>query len=138
MSYIPMTPPNGGVSYSTEEQDTGLTWINGKKIYQITVEFGALPNNGTKDVICTGMGTNVEDIIEISGIARGTASVSSTASFIPLCYAYGGSDANWYKWPISYFIRQQDNGHYKTIRLSTFTDRSANIAYFTIRYTKSS
>ena len=26
----------GGISYSTEEQDTGLTWIDGKKIYQKT------------------------------------------------------------------------------------------------------
>lgn len=25
---------SGGIPYSTEEQDTGLTWIDGKKIYQ--------------------------------------------------------------------------------------------------------
>lgn len=40
----------GGVSYSTEEQDTGLTWIDGKKIYQKTVEFGTLPNASSKEV----------------------------------------------------------------------------------------
>lgn len=42
--------PAGGISYSTEEQDTGLTWIDGKNIYQKTVEFGALPNTTSKDV----------------------------------------------------------------------------------------
>lgn len=29
----------GGVSYSLAEQDTGLKWIDGKKIYQKSVEF---------------------------------------------------------------------------------------------------
>ena len=29
--------PAGGISYSTEEQDTGLTWVDDKKIYQKTI-----------------------------------------------------------------------------------------------------
>ena len=29
--------PGGGIDYSTEEQDTGLKWIDGKKLYRITV-----------------------------------------------------------------------------------------------------
>lgn len=29
--------PAGGIDYSTEEQDTGLKWIDGKALYQITV-----------------------------------------------------------------------------------------------------
>ena len=32
-------PPSGGVDYSLTEQDTGLKWIDGKKIYQKSVEF---------------------------------------------------------------------------------------------------
>lgn len=31
--------PAGGISYSTEEQDTGLTWIDDSKIYQRTVDL---------------------------------------------------------------------------------------------------
>ncbi len=31
--------PIGGVSYSMEEQDTGLTWVDGKKIYQKTIKL---------------------------------------------------------------------------------------------------
>ena len=33
------TPAGGGVNYSTDEQDTGLTWIDGSKIYQKTFEY---------------------------------------------------------------------------------------------------
>lgn len=40
----------GGVSYSTAEQDTGLKWIDGKDIYQKTIEFGTMPVNEEKDV----------------------------------------------------------------------------------------
>lgn len=31
--------PAGGIDYSTEEQDTGRKWIDGSKIYQITVDL---------------------------------------------------------------------------------------------------
>lgn len=40
----------GGVDYSLDEQDTGLKWIDGKPIYQKTINFGALPNRTTKSV----------------------------------------------------------------------------------------
>lgn len=40
----------GGLNYTTAEQSTGLTWINGKTVFQKTVDFGALPNNTTKNV----------------------------------------------------------------------------------------
>lgn len=121
------------INYSTSEQNTGQKWIDGKDIYQITVDFGALPNNTTKDVTCTGMGTNVSEVIEITGLAK----TGNTGTFIPLCYTSGGNDANWYKWPILYFMRKNDS-HYETIRLTTYTDRSSSTAYFTIKYTKNS
>ena len=37
-------------NYSTSEQDTGYTWVDGKKIYKKTIEFGYLPNNTGKNV----------------------------------------------------------------------------------------
>ena len=43
--------PGGGVSYSLEEQWTGGYWIDGKKLYQKTVECGTIPSSGVlKDV----------------------------------------------------------------------------------------
>ena len=42
MGFIPMNNPTGTVNYSTEEQDTGLTWINGKHVYQRTFMFNSI------------------------------------------------------------------------------------------------
>lgn len=50
----------GGVNYSAEEQDTGLTWIDGSKIYQKTISIGEFPaRNGTKSVNHGITGLNV-------------------------------------------------------------------------------
>lgn len=40
----------GGVDYSLSEQDTGLKWIDGKTIYQKTIDFGSMPVGQEKDV----------------------------------------------------------------------------------------
>lgn len=52
----------GGISYSTEEQDTGLTWIDGKKIYQLTKEIGSVsyPLQDAKFSVQTGVDTLVD------------------------------------------------------------------------------
>ena len=39
-----------GIDYSFEEQGTGRRWVGGKKIYQKTIDCGALPNAATKTV----------------------------------------------------------------------------------------
>lgn len=42
--------PSHAGDYSTSEQDTGYTWIDGKAIYKKTVSFGTLPNATSVDV----------------------------------------------------------------------------------------
>jgi hypothetical protein len=37
-------------NYSLAEQDTGILWHDGKKIYKKTINFGALPNAAAKNV----------------------------------------------------------------------------------------
>lgn len=37
-------------NYSTVEQDTGFTWVDGDKIYKKTVDTGQLPNNSQKSI----------------------------------------------------------------------------------------
>lgn len=39
-----------GIDYSYAEQDTGLKWMDGRKVYQKTVSIGALPNTSRKEV----------------------------------------------------------------------------------------
>lgn len=70
-----LTP--GLSSYSTSEQDTGLTWIDGKEIYSKTVSLGNLPNASQKTV-AHGI-TNIATFVKIGGIA-----ISDSGSGFPL------------------------------------------------------
>lgn len=59
-------------SYSTTEIDIGKTWIDGKPIYRKVINFGALPNNTTKQV-AHGI-SNLGWIVNISGVSYDTNS----------------------------------------------------------------
>lgn len=114
---------NGGLArnnYSTDEQVVG-TWIDGKPLYQKTIDFGALPNATTKTV-SSGL-TNVT-IFDIKAVAYG----SSSTSMLP--YVDGGSAATANMG--IYYDRSNNN-----ISVKTGSDRSsiAN-CYVTIQYTK--
>ena len=65
------------LSYSTSEQDTGLTWIDGKGIYSKTVSLGNLPNAAQKTV-AHGI-TNSATFVKVEGIA-----ISDSGSGFPL------------------------------------------------------
>lgn len=58
--------PAGGVSYSTEEQDTGLKWIDGKSIYQITIDLEnavTVPQN-TETSICSVSAYSIDTLVK--------------------------------------------------------------------------
>ena len=69
------------MDYSTSEQDTGCKWIDGKKIYKKTIDFGALPNASVKNVD-HGV-ANIARVVKIDGII---SFGSNTWSNIPLVY----------------------------------------------------
>lgn len=50
---VPDGSTSGGVNYSTEEQDTGLKWIDGRTIYQKTFVFENSSDNLTQDFTFT-------------------------------------------------------------------------------------
>lgn len=54
-------------NYSTTEHLTGKYWVDGKPIYRKVVDFGALPNNGRKDVN-HGI-SSISSWVSIQGIA---------------------------------------------------------------------
>ena len=74
---------SGSINYSTEEQYTGKHWIDGKKIYQKTIDCGSL-NGGNKDV--TVAVNNVEYITSVSGICKTTSN-----EFLSLGYNNSGN-----------------------------------------------
>lgn len=107
-------------SYSTTEQVTPFTWIDGKPIYKKTVDFGALPNNTIKHVN-HGV-ANMSRIVKIDGIIQMS---SANWSIIPLVYK--GADS-------TYNAEFQVTTTY--IHCSTNQDRSSLSAIITIWYTK--
>ena len=106
-------------SYSTTEQKTPFTWIDGKPIYKKTIDFGSLPNNSTKNV-AHGI-SNLGDLIDI----RGTTKTSWGTYQLPLVFP--GSDVN-------YITNVSVNA--TNISMSNSADRSGFTAYVTLWYTK--
>lgn len=116
----------GGINYSTTEQDTGLTWIDGKKIYQKTVDFGALPDNvgtGGDSKTVNHSISNVSQFISIEGIA--VKSSPMTAVPIP--------NTNVYTLGSAITITVTDTG----ITIKTASNKSDLHGYVTLKYTKS-
>ena len=69
----------GGISYTTSEQDTGLTWHDGSSIYQKTVNFGALPNSTSKSV-AHGI-TGLDIVISVEGWFK-----DSAPEYVPIVF----------------------------------------------------
>ena len=109
------------MNYSTTETKTGATWIDGSPIYKKTINFGALPNNATKN---TAHGiSNLSKVIKIEGYAKNSSDVFQMIPYVPTTNAYlANTRVN------STDIITQSVGD-----LSSYTE-----CYITLYYTKSS
>ena len=58
----------GGVSYSTTEQDTGLTWVDGSHIYQKTYHFTELTEQRSKNYDISA--DNIDFVIASEGTVK--------------------------------------------------------------------
>lgn len=67
----------GGVDYSTDEQDTGLKWIDGKNIYQKTIVYNGTMSNSIQ------ISHNITNFGEFLGIKSG-AITRSGVGFKPI------------------------------------------------------
>lgn len=116
-----------GDVYSTTERVVG-TWIDGKKVYEKTIDCGSLPNSNTS-AVSTGISVDI-NVISITGFAKR----SSDGMAMPLPRAYPESKTDQ---TLKYSIEIDYTGNTnKTIRIITGHDYSAFDAYITIRYTK--
>ena len=93
-------PASGGVDYSTNEQDTGLKWIDGRTIYQRTYQNIALNHGSWTNGI---LGTSSIEILDysgkiaISGTSRPYCQLDyyrSTAEWCTSCINAAGEDIN--------------------------------------------
>ena len=117
--------PSGGgssLNYSTTEQVVG-TWIDGKPLYQITVNTGQLPNATSKNV-AHGVSA-IEKVVYFEGYAKRT----DDAWFEPLPRILVGNDA---KALVSVRVSTAN------VTLATQTNLASvyNESYVTFRYTK--
>ncbi len=81
--------PNGRYRYDTEEHYTGEDWINGQPILRRVIDFGALPNNATKDVAHEI--TGLDQVVSLSGVAF--TSIGTTIH-LPLPYLNAAATTN--------------------------------------------
>lgn len=105
--------------YSTEEREVGV-WIDGKPLYQKTVDFGSLPNNTDKSVD-SGL-TTVDCIKVLSAIAY--AGENGFTVFIPNTELSSNGNIN---------IAVLND---RKIRIRTNYDYSSYSAIVTLHYTK--
>lgn len=106
-----------GNDYSTDEQIVG-SWIDGKPLYQKTVELGTLPNNSTKSV-AHGI-SNLNEIVEIKGI------VKSGTTFMQL----GKPSTSDIHWSIELEVAGNN------VAVTTGSDRTSWTGVCTLKYTK--
>lgn len=79
------------INYSFDEQFTGKLWVDGKKIYQKTIDIGSLPDNVLKSV-SHGI-PNIDYIVDYKGIAKGTY-IAGTIFWGKLPYPYPDSEGS--------------------------------------------
>lgn len=115
----------GGVlNYSTTEQDTGLLWVDGKHVYQKTIDCGNGPNNTSKNV-AHGI-ANLDRIIEWNVVGK-HVTISGTNYFIP----FGPSRSSTNDWALEIYTDTTN------ITLKTYNNWDNTSIYITILYTKS-
>lgn len=107
-------------NYSTNEVDTGATWVDGKKIYKKTINFGTLPDNTSKNV-AHGI-SNIGYIVKLEGVS------TNSARWLPLPLAS----------PAAASTNIMLTADSTNVTIATGLDRTSDSAYVTLYYTKSS
>lgn len=115
-------PPSGGVDYSLTEQDTGLKWIDGKTIYQKTINFTVTGGGYISNP--TGI-TGIETLIKHEGIGIINGYIIDET-------AYNNPPTNAYSIAIIYFLQ---NGELLADYRATAESVGADF-YITLWYTK--
>ena len=117
-AFADMEGAGGGVDYSTDEQDTGLKWIDGSAIYQKTFDVQSI-TLGSWVQIAHGI-SNLGTVIDFSGIIYRPAD----NWFTPLNYY---ADAN------SYILSEIGATN---IEIKVNFASGTYKAYLTLKYTK--
>lgn len=107
--------------YSTTEHIVG-TWIDGKPLYQKTMDCGTMPSSATTKDVSHGI-SNIDYIVSINGFYRVPS--DSNKFSLPLSYNSGDSTQSMQAW-----------ANKSVVRLWAGQNRSTYRAYVTLQYTK--
>lgn len=76
-------------NYSLSEVDTGATWIDGKKIYKKTIDFGSEPSANQEKTVNANI-SNLDKVIRLEGVG-----FDNSGSSMPLPYAKAKTSDNY-------------------------------------------
>ena len=115
----------GGIDYSTDEQDTGLKWIDGSAIYQKTVKIEniSVTANASTELTLTDYFQNISKLINYE----------ATTGDTPLPYTYAGNLSAY----STDMIINIGSGKI-IISRGSGSNTTIDALYITIRYTKAS
>jgi hypothetical protein len=113
---------NSLINYSEIEQFTGMHWLDGKKIYQKTINFGKLPNNTSINVLHNI--ANLNYIVNMYAVVT-QETISEFSAFMPLTYALSTSNGQ----------TVTLSANMKNVSIATGADRSTYMAYVTFQST---
>lgn len=111
------TAINNNTTYSNTEKVIGF-WVDNKPIYSQTINFGSLPNNGSKNVAHNI--SNIDKVVNYRGIAYSSSAFRTLPTCSPLNLTYN----------IDLYVDTTD------IHIITGIDRTSYTSYVTIEYTK--
>ena len=114
--------PGANIPYSASEQWTGRTWLDGKKVYEKTIDVGALPNNSIKNIAHNIL--NIYRWIDITGAYQQALMALGANSAPPRGLVFGVESEN-----INTSVDAVN------IMIRTGTDRTNYTGYVTLRYT---
>jgi hypothetical protein len=120
-----VTSVESALSYSTTEHVVGK-WIDGRTLYEKTIDFGRMPNMTTKSV-AHGI-SNLRFVYEIRGVT--ILESGSPHTTIPLPNVVAES--------ANFSYQSQISVDPTNVNIVTSRDRSEWNAYVTLRYTKTS
>lgn len=107
------------VNYSTAEQETGKTWIDGSPVYQKTISLGELPNASTL-IVAHGI-SNLDTVISFDGMAFNSVDGGFPLPNVSLTLV---------STQLTVWVDSTN------ITLQTGSDRSGYYGYMTLYYTK--
>lgn len=119
-------------NFSTSEQDTGMTWIDGKKIYQKTIAI-TIPTtsaSGTTAAATFSIGTNIGTCIDLQAFAV----AGSNIALISPCWFDVET-----KYGVNFFVynNSADSSNKNKIRIANnYYGIGGATGYATLKYTK--